>query len=552
MTSRRHDPTRLLSHRPDLAQIKRQAKELLKAFAAAEPAAIAEVDAHFGGAHDEAFALHDAQLVLARAYGFASWPKLKAYVDGVTVGRLIDAVRAGDLATVRAMVALRPELVRLDAAENDEHRALHYAVLCRHAPIVRFLMQRGADARKGIWPHRDATSPLTLATDRGYLDITEIIRDEETRRASPSFPVADLQDSDEFERHDRHEAGKAARHAVANGDATWLRARHAEGALTPDLGLLSCAVTSNRQDMLSLLLELGLDPDERGTLGGLDEVVPTWGAPLRECAIEGQVQMAEALLAAGADPNTNVYAASPAMFEAYKRQDAPMIAVLERYGGRLTPTSVGILGLAAEAARMLEEDAAPRTADAGAAPMSTVAEDLLWGAIESPAPEIVRLALEHIDWPRDDPRWNRLLENGLYLNAGSNRPSHLEGFRLTLERSGPNVRSTLGTTVLHDIAASRGGLTASDRVAFATLVLDAGGRLDLRDTLLESTPLGWACRWGRIELVQLLLERGADPVEEDAAPWATPHAWAEKMHRADVLEELQRARPGDHFRPRTR
>jgi hypothetical protein len=63
--------------------------------------------------------------------------------------------------------------------------------------------------------------------------------------------------------------------------------------------------------MLSLLLELGLDPDERGTLGGLDEVVPTWGAPLRECAIEGQVQMAEALVAAGADPNTNVYAASP-------------------------------------------------------------------------------------------------------------------------------------------------------------------------------------------------------------------------------------------------
>ena len=30
------------------------------------------------------FALHDAQLVLARAYGFESWPKLKAFVDGAS------------------------------------------------------------------------------------------------------------------------------------------------------------------------------------------------------------------------------------------------------------------------------------------------------------------------------------------------------------------------------------------------------------------------------------------------------------------------------------
>ena len=37
------------------------------------------------------------------------------------------------------------------------------------------------------------------------------------------------------------------------------------------------------------------------------------------------------------------------------------------------------------------------------------------------------------------------------------------------------------------------------RVAFATLLLDAGVRLDLRDNLLESTPLGWAYRWGRVD-----------------------------------------------------
>jgi ankyrin repeat protein len=541
MTSRKRTPTRLLSDRPDLDQLKRQAKELLKAFAAADPAAIAEVDGHFSGARVETFALHDAQLVLARSYGFASWPRLKAFVDGVTVKRVIGAVRAGDLETVRAMVALRPELVNLDAAENDEHQALHHAVLCRHAPIVRFLMQHGADARKGIWPHRNATSPLTLATDRSYGEIVDIIRDEETRRAS--IAAADARDptpeADAVELHDPHEVVKAARHAVATGDAGWLRARHAEGALMPDMGLLGCAVASNRHDMLTLLLELGLDPDEPGTLGGIDDVVPTWGGPLRDCAISGRVQMAEALLAAGANPNTNVYAASPAMFEAYKRQDTPMIALLERYGGRLTPTSVGILGLTAEAARMLEEDADGRTADEADTPASSVAEDLLWGAIESPAPGIVRLALDRTGWAREDPRWHRILENGLYLNPSSDRILHLEGFRLTLDRCDPNVRSRLGATILHDIAASRGGLTASDRLTLATVVLDAGARLDVRDDLLHSTPLGWACRWGRSELVTLFLERGADPLEPDAEPWATPLAWAEKMNRSGVLDVLR-------------
>jgi ankyrin repeat protein len=78
-------------------------------------------------------------------------------------------------------------------------------------------------------------------------------------------------------------------------------------------------------------------------------------------------------------------------------------------------------------------------------------------------------------------------------------------------------------------------------VQLATLLLDAGARLDVRDRLLESTPLGWACRWGRVEMVKLFLARGADPVEADAEPWATPRAWAEKMHRPEILSLLNSA-----------
>ncbi len=94
--------------RPDLHQLKRQAKELLEAFRASEFDAVAEVYRHSRDADPTTFALHDAQLVIARAYGFESWPKLNAYMDGVTVAGLADAVCGGDTAKVRAMLAARP------------------------------------------------------------------------------------------------------------------------------------------------------------------------------------------------------------------------------------------------------------------------------------------------------------------------------------------------------------------------------------------------------------------------------------------------------------
>jgi hypothetical protein len=73
----------------------------------------------------------------------------------------------------------------------------------------------------------------------------------------------------------------------------------------------------------------------------------------------------------------------------------------------------------------------------------------------------------------------------------------------------------------------------------AIAVLDAGARLDVRDDLLKSTPLGWACRWGREDLVRLLLRRGADPVEKDAEPWATPLAWATRRGYGEIVELLK-------------
>src|SRR5687768_16469182 len=111
-------PRRTLPPHPSLEQLKKQAKNLRDAFRAGEPDAIAEVNAAIRSPAPTAdsFALHDAQLALARSYGYASWSKLKAHVDGVTVARLSEAVNAGDLPAVRALLKAAPDLVHMDMA----------------------------------------------------------------------------------------------------------------------------------------------------------------------------------------------------------------------------------------------------------------------------------------------------------------------------------------------------------------------------------------------------------------------------------------------------
>lgn len=101
-----------------------------------------------------------------------------------TAARFFRAAEQGDLATLRALAAERPALVTLERAADDERTALHYAVLNRDAACARFLLSAGADPRKGVFPHRDATAPLTLADERGYDDIAGLIRSELAQRAA--------------------------------------------------------------------------------------------------------------------------------------------------------------------------------------------------------------------------------------------------------------------------------------------------------------------------------------------------------------------------------
>src|SRR5687767_11136132 len=80
--------SRGLPERPHLDVPKRQARELLAAWRAHQPEAFARIRRHpkLASADQATIAaanlrLADAQLVVAREYGFASWPELKRRIE---------------------------------------------------------------------------------------------------------------------------------------------------------------------------------------------------------------------------------------------------------------------------------------------------------------------------------------------------------------------------------------------------------------------------------------------------------------------------------------
>jgi Ankyrin repeats (many copies)/Ankyrin repeat len=82
---------RALPERPNLRHLKDQAKDLLEA--------------------GTAESLTDAQFKLARLYGFASWPKLKAHVDSLEeIGQLKQAIDTNDIDRVKTMMTRNPKL----------------------------------------------------------------------------------------------------------------------------------------------------------------------------------------------------------------------------------------------------------------------------------------------------------------------------------------------------------------------------------------------------------------------------------------------------------
>ncbi len=134
-------PDRRLPVRPNLEQLKHQAKDLLRQICAGDPAALEEFKQHHSQAPEPGVAkLADAQLALARSYGAPSWPRL------VLACQLIDAIWKDDVEFVRQLVVKRPQLLRENAGIRNSNWGppMSYAANLGRDEIIEMLHGLGA------------------------------------------------------------------------------------------------------------------------------------------------------------------------------------------------------------------------------------------------------------------------------------------------------------------------------------------------------------------------------------------------------------------------
>ena len=163
---------RRLPVRPDLDQLKHQAKDLLRAVRTRDPVAIAELTEHHPHRIEPQDAkLADAQLVLARAYQASSWTRL------VQAVQLAAAIWDDDLAAVRELVTRNPALLHeqvLIRADSNWGPPMTYAANLGRDRIIRMLHELGAT---------DLESAAGRAALQGQVDTAKMLHDMAGRPA---------------------------------------------------------------------------------------------------------------------------------------------------------------------------------------------------------------------------------------------------------------------------------------------------------------------------------------------------------------------------------
>jgi ankyrin repeat protein len=142
---------RPLPDRPNLRHLKDQARDLLKTGAAAS--------------------ITDAQFKIARLYGFASWPKLKAHVDSYEeIGQLKQAIDTNDIAGVKTMMTRNPALHSAPLGYGKDG-PLTWVAECRvpwespspaRLAMAEWMLAHGSDV------HQGGDGPLMRAALNGY------------------------------------------------------------------------------------------------------------------------------------------------------------------------------------------------------------------------------------------------------------------------------------------------------------------------------------------------------------------------------------------------
>jgi ankyrin repeat protein len=204
---------RSLPERPDLEQLKLQARELQRAHRAGQLSAAARIAGHHPRQRNRGlrevlegqFTLADSQLVVAREYGFESWAKLKHHVEVVQrcallrphprFGEAVAALDGGELERLRALLRDDPSLVHARGELDPPYGYFTGATLLHHVAanpyrvplpaniveVARLLLDAGADP-----------NALTSSPKGGNTTMALIITSAHCSEAGASAPLMDL------------------------------------------------------------------------------------------------------------------------------------------------------------------------------------------------------------------------------------------------------------------------------------------------------------------------------------------------------------------------
>ena len=257
--------------------------------------------------------LRDVQHALARERHFDSWAELKASLTAASTAAdlpaLLAAADRGDAEAVAAILDRDPALIDergILPGHTGLRTALHFGV--HDEAVVRTLLARGANPN--IRDEGDNAFPIHFAAERGELPIVRLL----IEHGADPVGAGTMHDLDvlgwavcfEYATHlevARYLLDHGARHtvvsAVAMGDVDALRALAREDA---ELNLrmdranhrrtpLHLAVVKKQPGALAALLQLGADPNIEDAVGL---------TPLDQAALAGEHEMARLLLEHGA------------------------------------------------------------------------------------------------------------------------------------------------------------------------------------------------------------------------------------------------------------
>jgi RNA polymerase sigma factor (sigma-70 family) len=460
------------------------------------------------GAEPLGFAVNDTLLDICRDRGHAEMEKLLEDNYAATKGAspkgeaVAEAIRARDLPKVKSLLDASPEL--LSAGDGTSNQPIHWAVMTRQLDVIDELLARGADINA---KRQDGARPIQLYNGdynfRGWRDVPQ------DWPVTPAQVLAHLRERGAFvDICTAASIGDLERVRALLDQDPQLANRVSEytGYYLGSGAPLKNAAARGHLEIVKLLLERGADPNLP------EENIAPHGQALYSAAANGHYEIAKLLLEHGAYPNPEVESSADALSRAISNSDQAMIDLLCSYG-------------AARAVHLMAYYGDVQTAAAVFAANPALADDpeALVNAAGEGQEAFVRLLLRY---QPDLPK--RVQFPGWSVGAKTRELNELL-FQHGLDPSQPDW---LRVTPLHHFA--RNG-----EVEKAEIFIDHGADLHARDEDICSTPLGWAAKFGQIEMVELLLRRGAKLNLPDDPPWATPLAWATRRGHQRIVELLK-------------